>query len=123
MKVFKQDDRELLKKLFGLLQHSVDKTKHHFTNFKEICDKANKNCTKASQECQHNSRRAQSKKIATRAIGGTVAATALAGGAGTAVALSGGALSIAAGFFTFGVGTVVGLGITAAASAAAGTVV
>ena len=117
------DDLQPLNKFLGLLQQSMTHAKQYYTKFEELCKTAKKSYKKASEDCQHNSRKAQSKKIATRAIGGTAAATALAGGAGTAVALTGGAVSIAAGFFTFGVGTVVGLGITAAASAAAGTAV
>ena len=117
------DDLQPLKEFLGLLKRSMNHAKQDSAEFKKVCNEANKSFRTTAKDCRHNSRRARSKKIATRAIGGTTAATALTVGAGTAVALTGGALSIAAGFFTFGVGTVVGLGITAAASAAAGTVV
>ena len=112
-----------LKDFLGLLKRSIKHAKENFAEFKKVCNEADKSYKTTAKDCRHNSRRARSKKIATRAIGGTTAATALAGGAGTAVALAGGAVSIVAGFVTFGVGTVVGLGLTAAASAAAGTVV
>ena len=117
------DNWQPLRDFLGLLQRSLAQAKHHFAEFKETCETANQNCTTAATECMHNSRKARSKKIATRVVGGATAATALAGGAGATVALSGAALSIAAGFFTFGIGTVVGLVITAAASAATGTAV
>jgi hypothetical protein len=117
------DNWQPLRDFLGLLQRSLAQAKHHFAEFKETCETANQNCTTAATECMHNSRKAKSKKIATRVVGGVAAAsTALAGGTGAAVALTGVALSIAAGPVTFGIGTVVGLGITAVVSAATGTV-
>lgn len=56
------------------------------------------------------------QKKATRAVGGIATAGVLVAGVGGAVAAS-----FVAGFFTFGIGTVVGLSVTAAVSAVAGT--
>ena len=119
----KRGDLEPLRQYLGLLQRSMTQVRQHYDNFEEACKKAKGNCEAAAKDCEHKSREARSKKRATRVIGGMASATAIAGGVGTGVALSGAALSIAAGVFTFGVGTVVGLGITAVASAAAGPIV
>lgn len=67
-----------------------------------------------AEYCSRQARKAKTKKGITTAGGGTVAGVA-AGGTLVAAGVAGGiALSVAAGFFTFGIGTVVGLGLTAA---------
>ena len=68
-------------------------------------------------------RRVPKKKVAARCVGGTAAGAALAGGTAAAaggVVATDVAASAIAGVLTFGIGTIVGLGITAATAATVG---
>ncbi len=91
-----------------------------YVELNDACNKAIESSTRAAEFCKAKTREARSKKRATRAIGGTVAGGAIAAGATTGVAAGGVAASAIAGLFTFGIGTVIGLGITAVAATAVG---
>ena len=84
---------------------------------------ARAHCSVAAEVCAHMARESQRKKRATRGIGGTAAGAALAGGTAAAaggVVATGVAASAIAGVFTLGIGTIVGLGITAVTGTAVG---
>ncbi len=85
-----------------------------YKNVEESMKKANKALQSATVFCEEKGREAKTKKNTTRAIGGTVAASAIVTGIGGGVGAS-----IVAGLFTFGIGTAVGLGITAVAAGGA----
>lgn len=70
----------------------------------------------AVKKCREQEEKENLKKIATRAVGGTLATGAVAAGVAGGVAAS-----IVAGVFTFGVGAIVGLSLTAVAATAAGS--
>lgn len=80
------------------------------------------NCHKLAEECEHKAKTAKNQKLATEVIGGTLSAVATAGGIGSGVTLACVTASVAAGSFTFGLGTVIGLGLTATAGVAMGVV-
>lgn len=71
-----------------------------------------------AQICREEGQKKHRRKIATRAVGGTAAAGVLVAGAATGVTLS-----VIAGVFTLGIGTIVGLSLTAAGTAAGGAVI
>ena len=78
--------------------------------FNENRKKVQISSTKAAMECNKQAEKADTKKIKTRAVGGSVAAGLLATGVGGV----GIAASVAAGAFTFGIGTPITLAITGA---------
>ena len=99
----------------GPLKEYIEQLMTHFcriegsyVKFTKSCNEAEKSCAEGIKKCQKAMSKAKGKKIATRAVGGTVAA-----GAGVA-------FSVVAGLFTFGVGTAVGLAITGAVTAGVG---
>ncbi len=100
------------------LQRCLTTAEGFYTEFNEANTKAVASAVIAAETCSHKATLARSKKRAARALGGTLATGAIV--AGTA---GGVAASVVAGVFTFGVGTIVGLGITAVASTAAGAAV
>ena len=87
------------------------KTQEAYRGVKAIMEDLLSIAQEAAQTCQKE--REEGKLSATRAVGGAAAteATGVAGGV---------AASVVAGIFTFGVGTIVGLSLTAAGAAAAG---
>lgn len=96
----------------------LSQAEQHYKKFQDKCQEAKTNCHEVAGYCEHMSVTARNKKIATQAVGGTTAAVAMAAGIGTGITLS-----IIAGAFTFGIGTIVGLGITGASTAVAGSAV
>ena len=103
---------------FQDVRRCFEKTEQSYPVARSACRAVVDSATKGAEECAKNAGRARTRKIATQAVGGTLATGAVLAGAGTGVTLS-----IVAGVFTFGIGTVVGLGITAGATAAAGTAI
>ena len=118
-----QSDLGPLRCFLDLLQTSMTRVRERFADFEGVCKTAKENGLEAARECEHKSTDAKGKKIATRAVGGTIAAVGLAGGVGAVVTGVGVAASVVAGFFTFGIGTAAGLVLTAAGSAAASSAV
>jgi hypothetical protein len=109
------DDTKPLLDLLDLLKTCMAKAEEEYTIFEEVSKEASQSCADAAEHCKHEAEEAKSKKRLTQAIGGTIAAGTMAAGVGTGVVLS-----VVAGVFTFGIGTVVGLGLTAAGAAVAG---
>ena len=102
------------------LQYLLFQLRKHLTKATSLCGEFQTACKEAVTSCNQDSR-AQFRRRVMQARGGTVAAGVIAGNAIAGVA-TGVALSVAAGLFTFGVGTIVGLAITAGATAAVGAV-
>ena len=107
-----------------LLQKTMKQAKDKHSELHTNCGIARSKCKEDAQECEGMETKSQKKKRATKGIGGSTAAgAAVAGVIGTAGAIATGGVLIAviAGPLTFGVGVVVGLGITATAAGVAGT--
>ncbi len=106
------------------LQRYLSEAGQLYVKLDEACNEASESSTRAAELCKVKTREARSKKRATRAIGGTVAGGAIAtgatGGVAAGVAAGGVAASAIAGAFTAGIGTVIGLGITAVATTVVG---
>lgn len=84
-----------------------------YLDFEPSCKRTSENCARAAGHCNVLAREAGSKENTTRAVGRTAAGVAMAAGV---------AASVLAGMSTLGIGTVVGLCLTAAGAVAAGTV-
>ncbi len=82
-----------------------------YETLKSYCNDARRSCDAAEYKLKKEGESAQSKKTAAQVTGGVL---------GTAGIGTGVALSVVAGIFTFGIGTVVGLATTAAVASAAG---
>ena len=108
-------DIRSLKGLVAQLQCTVGQAKRSHQAFESAWSSASMNSAEAAEECRHQAIRAQSRKRATRAVGGTMATTALVAGVGGGVTVS-----VIAGIFTFGIGAIIGLSLTAAGTAVAG---
>ena len=104
-------DFEPLEELIDQLQRCLAQAVQFYWEFEEAYNNSSKNSSDKAAECKHQAIKARNKKRATRAIGGAAAAGALGGGI---------ALSVVVGVFTFGIGTAVGLGVTAGALGAGG---
>ncbi len=103
------------------LQRYLEEAGNLYVELNDACKKASKSSTRAAELCKAKTREARSKKRTTRAIGGTVAGGAAVAGATVGVAAGGVAAACAiVGTFTAGIGTVIGLGITAVASTVVG---
>lgn len=89
-----------------------------YIEFDQASRVATCSCVRASENCRHRSGEARRDKKKTRIIGGTVAAGTISAGI-----IGGVVVSVVAGVFTFGIGTVVGLSLTAAGSFVAGAAV
>ena len=100
------------------LETCLSQAEKHYAEFQKECEEAKTNCLEVAEDCKHKEVDARSKKIATKAVGGTAAGVTMAAGIGTGVTLS-----VIAGAFTFGIGTIVGLVITGASAAVAGTAI
>ncbi len=112
------DNFEPLKNFIDDLCRYITNADHKFKKFKKAFETVKTSCTQAALECNHKAIEATSKKTATKAIGGVASGVAIVGGVGTGVVLS-----VVAGIFTFGIGAVVGLSLTAAGTIVAGTTV
>ena len=124
--VEKMTSKEHLQRLLNILSKTtkaMSDAEEIYTNLKGKCGKVAPNCSKAEQFCHNKANTARRDSNITKGIGGAASGTALAlgtaGAVGTAVTTVGVSISIVAGFATFGIGTLVGLGIT---GAVAGTV-
>ena len=104
--------------LLSLLGNSLEKAESKYSELVEACNVASQSCREAAEMCARKETDSQNKKGITKGVGGTVAGVTLAGGTAAAaggVAAGGIAISAVAGAFTFGIGTIVGLGVTAVA--------
>lgn len=96
---------EPLEQLLAQLQQTLEQARQFHGQFQQDFQRSSSYSRAAANSCKDKAITARSKKIATRAIGGTFAAGTLAGGI---------TVSVIAGVFTFGIGTIVGLSVTAA---------
>lgn len=110
------DDLGELTDFIDQLKTFLEKLQKSYEDVKAATDDFFSTVQKAVQNCRDQERRENVKKNTTRAVGGVATAGLLAAGVGTGVTLS-----IVAGVFTFGVGTIVGLALTAAGTAVVGT--
>ena len=108
-------DFEPLEKLIEKIETSSNEAQKFYRELRSDCERAGRSCTTAAGACRRKAEEEKTKKNVTKAVGGTAAAGAIATGVGAGVATS-----IIAGVFTFGIGTVVGLGLTAAGATVAG---
>lgn len=97
------------------LSYFLEKSQESYGGVKKAIDGLLSRTKTAAQHFRNLERKEKRKKNTTRAVGGSVATGAVAVGAAGGVTLS-----VVAGVFTFGVGTIVGLSITAIATAVAG---
>ena len=82
-----------------------------YESFCDDCKTAIDECNAAANRCCRLQAEARTRRRASRVIGGSVTAATIIGGT---------AISIAAGVFTFGIGTAIGLPLTAVVSTTAG---
>ena len=111
----KSNDYKELRNYANRLSGTINEAKDCRKEAENTFDCLLEECEKARMYCCEKGKTAQIKKHTVRAVGGTAAAAIIAVGAGTGVTLS-----IIAGVFTFGIGAIVGLSLTAAGTAAAG---
>lgn len=97
------------------LQRNLAQARESGEKFSTACKDAIEGFRKQAVVYKEKAREERDKVIKTRIAGGTVAGAVIATGVGTGITLS-----VVAGVFTFGVGTIVGLSLTAAGTAAAG---
>ena len=97
------------------LRHSLEETEVKYLELLEACDKASSSCRKVAEVYTRMEREPQDQKERTKRIGGTAAGGLMVGGTAAAGGVVAGdiAASALAGVFTFRIGTIVGLGITA----------
>ena len=96
------------------LEQTIGRVKPCYGEFLSACNTATELTNEAIETIENKAIAARTKKRAARVVGGTATSALVALGVGTGITLS-----IVAGVFTFGVGTIVGLSITAAAVPAA----
>jgi len=102
--------------LFQFVQRKsfyIEEAKSHHSSFCACLDNVRMELTTAANEVVKNQSKAKLRKNASRAVGGSATA---------AVITAGTTISVAAGYFTFGIGTAIGLPITAVAGVTAGVV-
>ena len=112
-----------LRNLMVLLGKSLATAETKYSELVGACNAAFRSCSEAEILCARMEKESRKKKVATRGVGGTAAGASLAGGTAAAaggVVATGVVASAVAGVFTLGIGTIVGLGITAAAAATVG---
>ena len=102
------------------LQRRLSKCGESYQKVQETVNKLIEESEEVALFCDKKASQASAKKKVTNGIGGTVAAGSAAAGAATAVATGGAAISAVVGPFTLGIGTIVGLGVTAVAAAVVG---
>ena len=91
----------------------IEETKSHHSSFCGSLSNAREVCSTGADELVNYQSKARVRKNAARGVGGTAAAATLAGGT---------TVSIVAGYFTFGIGTAIGLPITFLAAITAGAI-
>ena len=107
------NNSELLYQFVRRKSFYIEEAKSHHSLFCACLDIVRVELSEAANEVVKNQSKAKLKKNATRAVGG---------GATTAVVVGGTTISLVAGYFTFGIGTAIGLPITAVVGAATGVV-
>ena len=109
-------DLSPLHNLLSLLEKSLEMAESKYLELVEACNVASQSFHEAAEMCARTCKvtDSQKKKRITKGVGGTVAGVTLAEGAAAAAGgvVAGGV--VIAGALTFGVGTIVGLGVTAA---------
>ena len=101
----------LLRQLSDCLEQSMN----YYAIFQESCNQAKKECETGAEICASKSRETRLSKKKTQIKGGVLAGAGLSGA--VAVAAGGTVASVVAGIFTAGIGTVVGLAVTAGVTA------
>ena len=101
----------LLRQLSDCLEQAME----YYAIFKESCNQAKRECETGAEICASKSRETRLRKKKTQIKGGVLAGAGLSGAA--AVAAGGTVASVVAGIFTAGIGTVVGLAVTAGVTA------
>ena len=89
----------------------IEKTKLPYKDYYDKCNRASEKFTELAELCTYNQKKAKANKKKIRIAGGTVSTVLFSSAIG---------VSTVAGCLTFGVGTVVGLGLTAAGLSVAG---
>ena len=97
------------------LEQTIGQVQHRHSEFSSACTTVIDLTNEAVETNEAKAIAARTKKRAARVVGGTATTAIIAVGVGTGITLS-----VIAGVFTFGVGTIVGLSVTAAGAAAAG---
>ena len=97
------------------LELTIGEVQKRYTDFSAACNTGIELTNDAVETNEAKAIAARTKKRAARVVGGTATTAIIAVGVGTGITLS-----VIAGVFTFGVGTIVGLSVTAAGAAAAG---
>lgn len=118
IKQIAQGDSEQLKAFTRQLQRCLNRAKGKCSDWKTKKFEVQDKISSALSNCEFERKCASAKKTATKVVGGTAATAAIGAGVGTGVTLS-----VVAGVFTFGIGTIVGLGLTAAGAATTGAAV
>ena len=108
-------NQEPLRDYIRELEQRISQVQHRYTEFSAACTTAIDLTNDAVETNEAKAIGARTKKRAARVVGGTATSAIIAVGVGTGITLS-----VIAGVFTFGVGTIVGLSVTAAGTAAAG---
>ena len=113
-------DLSPLRDLLSLLGKSLEIAESKYSELVEACNVAGQSFHEAAEMCARTCKvtDSQKKKRVTKGVGETVADVTLAGGTTAAaggVVAGGVAISAIAGALTFGVGSIVGLGVTALA--------
>jgi len=107
------DNNDLLYQFVQRKSFYIDEAKSHHSSFCACLDNVRVELTTAANEVVKNQSKAKLRKNASRAVGGSATA---------AVITAGTTISVAAGYFTFGIGTAIGLPITAVAGVTVGIV-
>ena len=115
------DERKYLPLIISFLKEIKDNVRKAQLAYQEAhtaYNEVQRDAMRAADRCKERAKEEEKKKDITIGVGSTAAAGALV--AGTA---GGVAASVVAGVFTFGIGTVIGLGVTAAASTLGGAAI
>jgi hypothetical protein len=102
-----RNDKTPLELYLNTLSRNLMKCIKFYEEFQKVYKETDELCRKTLAECSSKKDKAKYRKYVARAVGGGAALTGVVGVIGGGVTLS-----IVAGFFTFGIGTVVGLAAT-----------
>ena len=106
-----EDNLIPLEKFVALMDWYLKQIGLKYESFLTDCKTSIRECNAAAEKCCILQAEAKTRKNASRLVGGVTTSALIVGGT---------AVSIIAGIFTFGIGTAIGLPITAAVSATAG---